>query len=385
MSQVVNHLLGYSNPVPFDFLIGGTFLRTTLRKFLERNNLTEEPIIELEYVLALGTPETTNSFQHEDWVSAVDKYQNTKDFQMIATGAYDSIIRFWKFNDATSPAFSLQGHTAAIQCIVSRKAGSELFLVSASHDHTLKSWKVNPAKKSGKCVHTMVGHTGSVLSCDVSEGDKSSGLVASGSWDSTIKLWTLKEESEKEEPATKKRKTENEEGTRFKKAAITLLGHKQPVSAVAWTSKDTLASGSWDFSVRYWDVESSINTETKNSNKAVQSLSYSPLSQLTITSHVDNVIRLWDKRTDYTETCQAFISHSTWVSQVAFHPTNPNIFLSASYDMTLKIWDIRSTTPLHTVTTEQGHQQKILTAGWYNDNIFISGGADSLLKTHNIK
>jgi ribosome biogenesis protein len=34
-SEIINHLLGNSKHIPFDFLIGGEFLRTSLAHFME--------------------------------------------------------------------------------------------------------------------------------------------------------------------------------------------------------------------------------------------------------------------------------------------------------------------------------------------------------------
>jgi len=159
------------------------------------------------------------------------------------------------------------------------------------------------------------------------------------------------------------------------------VGHKQVVSAVAWTSNDDIVTGSWDFSIRFWDVESGINTDTKNSNKPIQSISYATQTQMVLTSHSDQTIRLWDKRSEYKETCLGFTSHKEWVSSVAFHPTRPEIFISGSYDKTLKMWDTRSNTPLYTI---DGHLDKVLALGWHDNEIFLSGGADNQLKKHEI-
>ena len=49
-------------------------------------------------------------------------------------------------------------------------------------------------------------------------------------------------------------------------------------------------------------------------------------------------------------------SHTHWVSAVAWHPSSPFHLLSASYDKTVKQWDIRATVPLHTLTA---HTDKV--------------------------
>lgn len=38
---------------------------------------------------------------------------------------------------------------------------------------------------------------------------------------------------------------------------------------------------------------------------------------------------------------QAFIGHKGWISSVCWRPDDENCFTSASYDKTVKMWDIR--------------------------------------------
>ncbi|RUP49005.1 NUC135 domain-containing protein [Jimgerdemannia flammicorona] len=81
LSEIVNHLLGsgmYSppgtltkNPVPFDFLIEGQFLRTSLSEYLENAGLSTENLITIEYVESMLPPTPMSSFQHDDWISSV--------------------------------------------------------------------------------------------------------------------------------------------------------------------------------------------------------------------------------------------------------------------------------------------------------------------------
>jgi len=166
------------------------------------------------------------------------------------------------------------------------------------------------------------------------------------------------------------------------KPQMSLTGHKQVVTGVSWISNDEVVSGSWDFNICFWDLPSGLNTETKHGNKPITSLSRSPQTEMILTSHTDPTIRMWDKRTDKLESCLSFTSHTNWVSCVKFHPTQPHFFVSGSYDNTIKLWDTRSTTPLYTT---KGHTRKVLSLTWFNDKVFLSGGADNLLQTHVLK
>ena len=53
---------------------------------------------------------------------------------------------------------------------------------------------------------------------------------------------------------------------------------------------------------------------------------------------------------------EALTSHSHWVTDLAWHPIAPHQLLSASYDRTVKQWDVRAAVPLHTLAA---HTDKV--------------------------
>ncbi|KAG4220435.1 hypothetical protein PC116_g31086, partial [Phytophthora cactorum] len=74
LSRVLNSesMLNTSSPIPFDFLINGSFLRTSLEDYLKANGLSAESTVTLQYVRSLIPPVFQASFEHDDWVSDVD-------------------------------------------------------------------------------------------------------------------------------------------------------------------------------------------------------------------------------------------------------------------------------------------------------------------------
>ena len=76
-----------------------------------------------------------------------------------------------------------------------------------------------------------------------------------------------------------------------------------------------------------------------------------------------------------------YSSHTHWISSVAWHPVSEHHVVSASYDNSLKLWDIRAAIPLHTL---QGHSEKVLCVAWSGLDSFVSGGADCLLRSYTV-
>lgn len=56
LSEVVNHLLGRDPPTPFDMLVMGRFLRSSLQSVMRRHALSGEAVLEVEYLPAMRQP-----------------------------------------------------------------------------------------------------------------------------------------------------------------------------------------------------------------------------------------------------------------------------------------------------------------------------------------
>lgn len=72
-------------------------------------------------------------------------------------------------------------------------------------------------------------------------------------------------------------------------------------------------------------------------------------------------------------------SHKAWVSSVRWSPSDPFVLASTSHDGSLKVWDIRSSLPLHTVKAVSKKGEKALCLAFGDGNIY-SGGSDCVVK-----
>jgi ribosome biogenesis protein YTM1 len=98
--------------------------------------------------------------------------------------------------------------------------------------------------------------------------------------------------------------------------------------------------------------------------------------KLLLTGHPDHQLRLWDTRADGDVAASAprrLKSHSQWVSSVSWSSANEHWALSASHDGCIKMWDVRSSIPLHTIVEIPG---KALCAGWHGADTILGGGTD---------
>lgn len=71
-------------------------------------------------------------------------------------------------------------------------------------------------------------------------------------------------------------------------------------------------------------------------------------------------------------------SHKAWISAVEWSLTEPHMLATASHDGFVKMWDIRSTLPLHSVRAhKKGEKGLCVTLG---EKVAFSGGSDCMVK-----
>ena len=108
-----------------------------------------------------------------------------------------------------------------------------------------------------------------------------------------------------------------------------------------------------------------------------------------LTGHEDTIVRLWDVRSGASEKTfsQQFEGHEKWVSQVKFNQNVDNLFISGSYDGTVKLWDLRNEeSPIATLKHkgESAENYKVFAVEWNGASQIVSGGSDSHISVHTI-
>ncbi|KAG5845184.1 hypothetical protein ANANG_G00136140 [Anguilla anguilla] len=245
----------------------------------------------------------------------------------------------WRRGDLKSPKV-LKGHDDhVITCL--QFCGNRI--VSGSDDNTLKVWSA----VTGKCLRTLVGHTGGVWSSQMRDS-----IIISGSTDRTLKVWNA------------------ETG----ECIHTLYGHTSTVRCMHLHEK-RVVSGSRDATLRVWDIETGQCLHVLMGHvAAVRCVQYD--GRRVVSGAYDFMVKVWDPET---ETClHTLQGHTNRVYSLQFDGTH---VVSGSLDTSIRVWDVETGNCIHTLT---GHQS--LTSGMeLKDNILVSGNADSTVKIWDIK
>ena len=125
-----------------------------------------------------------------------------------------------------------------------------------------------------------------------------------------------------------------------------ITGHTRYVFAVSFSPDgSTLASGSWDNTIRLWDVSSGQEKDTLTGHtRRVTAVSFSPDGSTLASGSWDNTIRLWDVNSGQTKATLA--GHTFEVNAVAFSPDGSTLASGSgnpsSWEGTIRLWDVAS-------------------------------------------
>ena len=451
--------------------------------------------------MAVPPPTPAPPAPADDWVDALvsipspSSGSNDSAF-VVAAGCCDGGVRLWSraslLAGAAPDAMLERRHAGGVDALAVDAAAGSLLLSSgrdgvarASLFSNSRSLKRNPAPV---VVAELLGHADSVASvaacpsASTSSGSSSSSYAATGCWDGSVKLWRLRgdprveaaieaaasasasaasednnADGDDDASAAKRRKVSTKKqlapssssfATPDPLLTISNGGHTQCVSSLCWPSPHCLLTGSWDHSVRRWEVEvvseeaaaaAAMNDGGDDDDKAPASSSSTASCRPTDTLHAGHAIfalatpqgsdgrlvalggassevRLWDTRVavssvDVAAASEANASfrlgsHGDWVSALAWHPSKLHLVASAGHDGKVRLWDIRGGSggngksrgslssapppPSPPLAVLAAHDGKALALAWClggmgnKKDLLVSGGADGRVRAFEV-
>jgi len=280
---------------------------------------------------------------------------------LLASGSGDSTARIWNMNDNNSGTGASQ--LVLRHCI--QKGGTEVpsnkdvtsldwvcdgtLLATGSYDGYARIWSID-----GRLVNTLGQHKGPIFAL---KWNKTGNYILSAGVDKTTIIWDANT------------------GSCTQQFAF----HSAPALDVDWQSNNTFASCSTDQCIHVCRLGDARPVKTfQGHTNEVNAIKWDPQGQLLASCSDDMTLKIWSMKKD---TCVHDLqAHVKEIYTIKWSPTgvgtnNPNqnlILASASFDSTVRLWEVERGQCLHTLTK---HTEPVYSVAFSPDGKYIASGS----------
>ena len=265
--------------------------------------------------LSVTNPWTDSEGQAQTYLTLGDSHTESR-----VTASVDGVSEQATFYASTSiyavatatPLKTLRGHTDIVRSVAYSPDGS--IIATGSWDDTIRLWD----GLTGEYKKTLRGHTGNVNSVAFSPDGLT---LASGSGDDTIRLWNVETGNQK----------------------LEFNGRSYSIPVVAYfPDGGKIASGTLEGEIHIWDAFTGqhITSYTGHAGEVitnVTSIDFNPDGSILASGGTDGIIQLWDTTTgQQLRTIDSMHGDSITIT---FSRDGSKIASTGAWDLTARLWD----------------------------------------------
>jgi U4/U6 small nuclear ribonucleoprotein PRP4 len=243
---------------------------------------------------------------------------------------------------------SQYGDARTVSCICAQSVGSDNYplIATGSWTGSLHLWD-GSSPTLNKLGEKLQCHEDRIMGIAMVANDvEASAILCTTSIDRTAKLW----KAQKSETSVMSDVEELATTSWIVTEQANLKGHSKRLCRAAFhPMKKHVATTSFDYSWRLWDVESNQEMLLLQDGhwKETYGIGFHPDGSLCATTDFAGVIQLWDLRTG--KSIRHFLGHAKRILNAEFHPVNGFQLASSGDDGTIKIWDLRQRKQLSSI------------------------------------
>lgn len=220
-------------------------------------------------------------------------------------------------------------------------------IVTGSKDNSCRLWQWQEEREEFVCCAAALGHTGAVGAVCIAQRQATyqskQAFVISGSHDRTLKRWVLNMDAINKSMAVaeQQQQQQQEMPLDYLVTSHSTRAHEKDINSVASAPNDSvIASGSQDRTIKLWNPTDLTLVATLSGHKrGVWKVVFSPIDRCLLSASADRTLRLWSLQ-DYS-CIRTFQGHTSSVLCAKFINRGMQI-LSGAADGVLKLWTIRS-------------------------------------------
>lgn len=279
---------------------------------------------------------------------------------LLASGSGDSTARIWNLQSGSPEAgqHMVLRHTrreGVSEALTNKDVtsldwnSSGTQLATGSYDGYARIWST-----TGNLVSDLRGHTGPIFALKWNRNGK---YILSAGVDKTTIIWDAANAEIKQQ----------------------FNFHEAPALDVDWKSDDTFASCSTDKIIHVCQIgrQSPIKTFSGHENE-VNAIKWDPSGQLLASCSDDKTLKVWSLNAE--SHIHNLRAHQSEIYTIKWSPagagsTNPNaplLLASASFDSTVRLWEVERGTCLHSLTK---HDEPVYSVSFSPDGKLIASGS----------